>query len=160
MAKRLDELDYYALLHVKREATVDAIKEAFHRFARKYHPDRVAGDPKLVSRHTRIYRRGTEAYRVLTNVERRRAYDAGLPDGQLRYDPEAVPSPRAPTMPPGQAGARASARPFITKANLALRQRDYRQARLHLQVALTHDPDNAEVQTLLARVEAQLRGPQ
>lgn len=114
MAKRLDELDYYALLGVDRDATADAIKAAFHRFARKYHPDQFAGDAKASARNMRIYRRGTEGYRVLTSVDQRRAYDGSLAEGRLRFDGEAAPVRHA-TMPPGQSHTKAAARPFIPR---------------------------------------------
>ena len=156
MAKRLDDLDYYALLGVERDATVDAIKKAFHRFARKYHPDRFTGDPKLSARNTRIYRRGTEGYRVLTNAEGRRGYDEVLAAGKLRYEGEAR-GPRQPSMAPGQSHTRAAARPFITKANAAIRQEDFQQAKLHLQVAIQRDPDNAELKTMLEDVQTKLK---
>lgn len=155
MAKRLDDLDYYALLGVERDATVDAIKIAFHRFARKYHPDRFAGDAKLTARNMRIYRRGTEGYRVLTNPEGRRSYDAVLAAGQLRYEGDAN-GPRQPSMPPGQSHTRAAARPFITKANAAIGQEDFQQAKLHLQVAIQRDPDNPELEAMLKDVIVKL----
>jgi len=159
MAKRLDDLDYYGLLGVERGATMDAIKTAFHKFARKYHPDRHASDPKASARNTRIYRRGTEGYRVLTNVEQRRAYDASLDEGHLRFDGEAAPA-RSASMPPGQSHTKAAARPFITKANVAIRQQDYQQAKLNLQIALQRDPENQELEQMLADVVAKLKGGQ
>jgi curved DNA-binding protein CbpA len=158
VAKRLDEFDYYALLGVPPDASADAIKAAFHAFARRYHPDRHVGEPELQAKVTRIYRRGTEAYRVLTHPEQRRAYDQQLAQGQLRLDPEQARMSARPSAAPGHAEVRgARARPFVTKAEQALRQKDYKQAKLNFQIALTHEPDNAALKQKLAEVEALLR---
>ncbi len=157
MARKLDELDYYSLLGVPPDATVDDIKAAFRAFARRYHPDRHAGEPELVAKVTRIYRRATEAYRVLTHIDQRRAYDEQLSQGQLRLDPERVRKSARPSAPPGHAEVRdARARPFVTRAEQALRAKDYRLAKLNFQIALKHEPDNAALKQKLAEVEALL----
>ncbi len=39
---RLEELDYYTLLGVERDADPSQIRKAFRAFARRYHPDRHA----------------------------------------------------------------------------------------------------------------------
>ena len=54
--------DYYAILGVERDAGADAIKKAFRKLARKYHPD--------VSREKDAERRMkevNEAYAVLSD---------------------------------------------------------------------------------------------
>jgi curved DNA-binding protein CbpA len=158
VAKRLDELDYYALLGVAPDASVDAIKAAFRAFARRYHPDRHVGDPEVVAKVTRIYRRATEAYRVLTHFEQRRAYDVQLAQGQLRLDPEQVRASVRPSVAPGHAEARgARARPFVIKAEQAMRERDYKQAKLNFQIALMHEPANESLKQKLAEVDALLK---
>lgn len=157
MAKRLDELDYYALLSVPQDASVDAIKQAFRAFARRYHPDRHADDPVMQAKVSRIYRRATEAYRVLTHPEQRRAYDRQLAEGKLRFDPEQAWQSVRPSVPAGQADLRSGkARPFVAKAEQAMRAREWKQAKLHLQIALTHEPGNESLLEKLAEVEAAL----
>jgi curved DNA-binding protein CbpA len=158
MARRLDELDYYALLGVPRDASVDSIKAAFRGFARRYHPDRHAHDAEAQAKANRIYRRATEAYRVLTHPEQRRAYDEQLAQGGLRFDPErAWQSMRPSAAPPSEPSAKA--RPFLAKAELAMRAKDYKQARLHLQIALQHEPGNEVLVRKLAELDAQLKKP-
>jgi curved DNA-binding protein CbpA len=156
---RLDELDYYTLLQVEPSATADAIRGAFHRFALKYHPDNhTDGGPEKLARANQIYRRGAEAYRVLSNPEARRAYGAQLAAGKLRYEPEGGgtgetrrPSVRSRLPAP-------KARPFYARAQQALKEGSYQQARLNLQVALGHDPENPELLALLAEAEAGGKG--
>jgi len=63
--------DYYARLGVERNAGADDIKKAYRRLARKYHPD-VNSEPDAEDRFKEI----GEAYEVLSDPEKRAAYDA------------------------------------------------------------------------------------
>jgi molecular chaperone DnaJ len=67
MAKR----DYYEVLGVERGAGDDDIKKAYRRLAMKFHPDRNPDDPNADAK----FKEATEAYEVLSDVERRRVYD-------------------------------------------------------------------------------------
>jgi curved DNA-binding protein len=62
--------DYYKLLEIDRTATADAIKSAYRKLARKYHPD-VSKEPGAEARFKEI----GEAYEVLQDPEKRAAYD-------------------------------------------------------------------------------------
>jgi DnaJ-class molecular chaperone len=62
--------DYYKTLGVARDATVPDIKKAFRKLARKYHPD-VSKEPDAEARMQEL----NEAYAVLSDPEKRAAYD-------------------------------------------------------------------------------------
>jgi curved DNA-binding protein len=62
--------DYYKTLGVAREATADEIRKAFRRLARKYHPD-VSKEADAEARMKDV----NEAYAVLSDPEKRAAYD-------------------------------------------------------------------------------------
>jgi curved DNA-binding protein CbpA len=158
MARALADLDYYALLGVAPDASVDDIKVGFRAFARRFHPDRYVGDAAKVSQATRIYQRGTEAYRVLTSLEHRRLYDEELRRGQLRLNPEVARRSYRPSGAPGQPeGYSPRARPFVARAEQALKSKNYQQAKLHLQIALQHDANNAALRQKLADVDVLLK---
>jgi DnaJ-class molecular chaperone len=67
--------DYYKTLGVERTADEKAIKTAYRKLARKYHPD-VAKDKTGAGRFQEI----NEAYEVLSDPEKRRRYDTLGPD--------------------------------------------------------------------------------
>lgn len=156
----LEQLDYYTLLQVEASASVDQVRQAFHRFAAKYHPDRFLGggaEPAKVERAAQIYRRGAEAYRVLCDPGLRRQYDAGLARGQLRYDPNAEAPP--PPAVVGQWPIKVKspvARPFATKAEQAYKAGDFGNAKVNLKLALAKDPGNAQIELLLRDVDSRL----
>lgn len=66
----MDFKDYYATLGVARDATEDQIKKAFRKLARKYHPD-VSKEKDAEARMKDV----NEAYTVLSDPEKRAAYD-------------------------------------------------------------------------------------
>lgn len=65
--------DYYDILGVGKDASVEEIKKAFRRIARQTHPDTHPDDPAAETR----FRQAAEAYEVLSDPERRRRYDRG-----------------------------------------------------------------------------------
>ena len=66
-------VDYYALLGVGREASESEIRERFRVLAREAHPDRAPRDQKTEAESK--FQELTAAVNVLCNPERRHAYD-------------------------------------------------------------------------------------
>ena len=62
--------DYYKIMGLARDATPDGIKRAYRKLARKYHPD-VSKEKDAEVRFKEL----TEANEVLSNPEKRAAYD-------------------------------------------------------------------------------------
>jgi hypothetical protein len=76
-----DAKGYYADLGVSASASIDDIKTVYRALAKIYHPD-MNRDRAAVEKFKRI----TEAYEVLTDPAKRRAYD-GAPHPQPRPEP-------------------------------------------------------------------------
>lgn len=67
MAKR----DYYEILGLNRDASDDDVKKAYRRLAMKLHPDRNPDDAEAEEK----FKEASEAYEVLSDREKRGAYD-------------------------------------------------------------------------------------
>ena len=62
--------DYYEILGVKKDASDDELKSAYRKLALRYHPDKCK-DPDAKDKFSEI----NEAYEVLSNKNKRAAYD-------------------------------------------------------------------------------------
>jgi len=69
MAKR----DYYEVLGVAKNAAEDEIKKAYRKLAMKHHPDRNQGDEAKKAEEK--FKEAKEAYEMLTDPQKRAAYD-------------------------------------------------------------------------------------
>ncbi|MCA9574581.1 MAG: DnaJ domain-containing protein [Myxococcales bacterium] len=156
MSDPLDALDYYTLLQIEQDASADAVRAAFHKFALRYHPDgyTMASEADK-ARVNQIYRRGGEAYRVLSNTGTRAAYDAGLAEGRLRHVAQAATDEASSRAQAVKRTVNAKARPFWAKAQAAIRDGQWGQAKLNLQIALGHDPDHPVLTERMAFVQSQ-----
>ena len=66
-----EKRDYYEVLGVEKNADDSAIKKAYRQLAKKYHPDANPGDETAAAK----FREASEAYAVLSDPDKRKAYD-------------------------------------------------------------------------------------
>src|SRR6476659_493383 len=64
--------DYYEVLGLNRDASEEDIKKSYRKLAMKHHPDRNPDSKDAEEK----FKEAKEAYEMLTDAEKRRAYDA------------------------------------------------------------------------------------
>ena len=81
--------DYYKILGVDRNADANAIKKAYRKLAKKYHPD--TNQENSVANEK--FKEVTEAYEILHDEEKRKLYDrfgTAAFDGSMGADRKSV----------------------------------------------------------------------
>ncbi len=159
----LDKLDYYTLLQVADDATVPEIKRAFRKFAKRYHPDRFAGKPpEKVEQAAEIYRRGSEAFQVLSMEETRKEYDLGLRTGRIRLSAEEQARALAPEVDVPKKKEHPIKSPqalvYFRQGVKAANEGDLRACWRLLKQALAEEPGNPFIRARLKKVQQHLRG--
>lgn len=106
--------DYYRVLGLRSGAEFEAVKTAYRRLARKYHPDVNPGDQTAEERFIRV----TQAYRALADVL--------APEG-ASLDSAEDPAPTADPEPPPVPKPQVAVNPQLSDAEQQLKQTSYEQ---------------------------------
>lgn len=156
LARIIDELDYYQLLHVEPAATTSEVRQAFHDSSRNFHPDVNRHLPPEVQEQCgRISKRITEAYCVLRDSRRRRAYDQRRGGGEaLRIQLAEARQADSAAQKTERRGATAQGRQYHAKAEAEIKNGNLPAAIRHLQMALTFEAGNAGFKAMLEELRA------
>ncbi|RJS27601.1 molecular chaperone DnaJ [Corallococcus sp. H22C18031201] len=128
--------DHFAVLGVPQDATRDQVKSAFLRLAKLFHPDRLPPTlPQLAPKMTSVFESIREAYEVLYDDARRKAYV------QQTQAPQAPAKPAA-GQASGRPGARTDSPPddLFKMGEVYFRKRDFAAATDHYERAYAQDP--------------------
>jgi DnaJ-class molecular chaperone len=159
LARIVGELDYYQLLHLDRRASPRDVKLAYHSCSRAFHPDANRHlEGELHAAISDIAKRITEAYQVLRDPRRRRAYDELLSSGggvRIRLAEASSEGGRKDTE--SRQGRTPQGRQYFNLAALDAKRQDWLAAERNLQTAITFEPDNEFFKSELAAVRERLR---
>ncbi|MCL4684097.1 DnaJ domain-containing protein [Myxococcota bacterium] len=161
LAGLLEELDYYQVLELVPDAPTSAIRAAYHRTSRRFHPDAHRdAPPELQQQVAQVAKRITEAYAVLRDPRRRQVYDR-----QLAGDRDRVRMPLAEAEAQADRqrrdqheGRTPNGRRYFALAKADLNRGDRASAERNLKTALTFEPDNAVFRALLQELVARPSG--
>jgi DnaJ-class molecular chaperone len=161
LAKSLEELDYYQVLKVGQKSFSAEIKKAYFDQSRYFHPDKYYGeDPQLLEMISRIFKRITEAYKVLSDEDKRAAYNKGLAQADrkkfLRFDAKALEQIKTGGAPEDE-GQTAMGKKYYQLAKQSINNKDYKSARINLQLAVKMEPANQTFRARLQEVEDLLK---
>jgi len=131
------DVDYYALLGVTREANDHEIRERFRSLAREAHPDRAPREAKAEAEAR--FQNLTEAVNVLTNPERRKAYDF-----EQAFKASGAASP----------GADDVTQSLLAQGMQAYKERQFSDAAGNFQLAVHRNPNDAKAQHYLGLASA------
>lgn len=108
--------DHYDALGVDPDASAAEIRSAYRQVMRRHHPDRAGDDPGSAER----VRRANEAWHVLGDPERRRAYDDSRRQAQTLHAALYQSMPSAPRYPVAYSGERADFSAAFHRASVQL----------------------------------------
>ena len=143
----LDAYPYHVFLGVDPGLRGDALRQAFHRRAAQLHPDRyyALDDHELKRKIYAVYKRVTEAYRVLSDPEARRRWEEQHAQGATRLRATG----RFKIWRP-EDGLSDPAKKYYALAMEAARRGDLKNVRFNLGLALQFDPDRTYLREKLA----------
>ena len=156
----IDELDYYQLLEVPGDAPSSVVKRAYYQATRRLHPDHnrhlEGGDREALGR---IARRVAEAYQVLRDPGRRKAYDEQLVSEAKANRIQLVQAEAKAGQDAleAQMGKTPNGRRFFGLARSDIERSDFESAKRNLKMAMTFEPSNDAFKKKLAEVEAKLK---
>jgi DNA-binding response OmpR family regulator len=149
--RNLDRLDLYQVLEITPYASPAQVKDAYYARSLEFHPDRFAQleDREVREKIYQIYKRVSEAFRVLSNAERRSQYDHEI-TGSRRLRDVTVERQKL------QLGTTLAAKRYLAEALKAERAGDLEGAKSFLLLAHEAAPMNPDIRRKLDEVLARL----
>jgi hypothetical protein len=146
-AQSIDSEDYFQMLGVGRDATLEQIRKAYFALARAWHPDRLPSDlADMKAPLGRVFARFNDAYQTLSDATRRKEYRERLQHGGGTLDDDA------------KLARVVDATLEFQKAEILLKKHDLAGAEAFATRATEADPEQPEYATLLVWIQAQRRG--
>jgi curved DNA-binding protein CbpA len=134
--------DHFYVLGLSQDVPRDQVKTAFLSLAKVFHPDRLPPTlPHLAPKITSVFEAIREAYEVLYDDTRRKAYQQGLQNQQsLPKPPASAAAGSARASAPTPARSERSADDLFKMGEVFFRKRDFNAATEHYERAHALDP--------------------
>jgi DNA-binding response OmpR family regulator len=151
--RNLDRLDHYQVLDVTPYASPAQVKDAYYGRSLEFHPDRFAQleDRDLREKIYQIYKRVSEAFRELSDPQRRSEYDHDMGRAR-RMRADDVPGRRL------SLSVAVAAKRYLVEALKAERDGDLAAAKSYLLLAHEVAPGNPDIKRKLDELLAKLGG--
>ncbi len=157
----LERRTYYELLGVTADAAPQVIQQSFYVRAARLHPDRYfkLEDADARRKLVEIYARIGEAYKVLSDPQKRALYDRGLAEGKTRFVAATEREIKRTVAPEDNVSGREAKR-FVKLAFQQLVGGDLKGGLMNLRLALSLEPGSEYIQAQIKQVEAQVAAKQ
>jgi curved DNA-binding protein CbpA len=152
VSKVIDDLDYYQILKLDQMAFDEDIKKAYFEESRVYHPDKYYNEAaEIQEKINKIFKRVCEAYKVLSDQEKRALYTKLISGTDrkkyLRFDLRLL---KEATEKKEDEGQNPLAKKYYKMAKTAFQNKDFKAAKINLQLAIKVEPNN---QTFLDKLK-------
>ncbi len=123
-----NEEDYYKILSIKKDASIDEVKEAYFKSIKKFHPDANMNFPEDIRiKAERIFTKVTKAYEILSDEHKRTTFDEKDELSKFRE----------------QANSIYEAEIIYSEGEMLLRQRNFKEAEKKFKEAIQLNPDES-----------------
>lgn len=123
-----NEEDYYKILNIDKDASVDEVKEAYFKSIKKFHPDANMNFPEDIRiKAERIFTKVTKAYEILSDEHKRNTFDEKDELNKFRE----------------QANSIYEAEIIYSEGEMLLRQRNFKEAEKKFKEAIQLNPDES-----------------
>ena len=162
-SKNLDMVDYFQIMGLERTVKSTDVKKRYYQLARRFHPDRFINvtQKEFMARVYAVFKRMTEAYQVLSDTDKRRAYEYNLGQNRskdtLRMKQAAMESKRSGPRQDELQIRNTNARKFFSLGQKALAEGNLNGARMNFMLALQQSPADLIIKQGVEKVDALLK---
>ncbi|MEN8154560.1 MAG: DnaJ domain-containing protein [Acidobacteriota bacterium] len=138
-------LDYYEILGLNKDSSLEEIKESYFSYAKKFHPDRMvpAPDPEIKEKANFVFAEINRAFDILSNMKKKRDYDMKNIDS-------------AETEGENNGKVQERGRSLYRKAKTLFAQKNFWEATALLEEAINLSPDKGQYFLLLGLCQMNL----
>lgn len=157
VSRLIDELDYFQILKITPNCSAEELKSAYFKESREYHPDKYYTEsPDIVKKVTTIFKRITEAYKILSDPDTRAIYTKSISGADRSKNLRYIHGVQG-GLPKEDEGQTPMGRKYFQMGKVAFNNMDYKGAKINFQLAFKMEPNNQTFKDYLAKVEEKIK---